>query len=385
MRILYISHSNANDGSNIALLNIMQGMVLHGHEVAVITTVVDGPMIDKMDSLGIECVRTNTCMTIYPVNKNPLLYILRLIYLLYRQYLGQRTVLRMIKSFKPDIVHTNVGPLGIGYEACKILGVYHVWHQREFMDMIGMCFFPSFAAFRKKSHAANNFNICVTDGVFNHWNFDRKKDTVIYDGIFPKGLRNNLPERNPERKILFVGRIEFVKGLMDLLETFAIFSVRHPEYELEVIGDTPKNSIPYEKKCLKFIHDKGLVQKVHLLGRKENIYTYMAKAKMLVMPSFFEGFGFVTAEAMACGCPVIGRATTGIKEQMENGLKHTGKDIGFMFSNNEEMLESMEKVISTDTSEMCARAKKTVFDLYSTERNVEEIEKYYKVILSNKV
>lgn len=384
MRLLYISHSNANDGSNIALLNLIKGMISHGHDVAVITTAVDGPMVDELDSLGIEYDMTNTCMTIYPINKNPFLYIPRLIYLLYRQYIGQRAVIRMIKSFKPDIVHTNVGPLGIGYEACKKTGVPHVWHQREFMDMIGIHFFPSFASFRKKSHAESNYNICVTNGVFNHWKFDRKKDTVIYDGVFAKGLRNHLPERKPEKKILFIGRIEFAKGLMDLLETFAIFCSRHPEYELEVIGDTQKDSIPYKKKCLRYVHDKGLEHKVHILGRKENIYTYMAKAKMLVMPSFFEGFGFVTAEAMACGCPVIGRATAGIREQMENGLKLTGNDVGFMFSNNEEMLEAMEKVLSTDTSDMCASAKKTVFDLYTTERNVGNIEKYYNTILSNR-
>ena len=45
----------------------------------------------------------------------------------------------------------------------------------------------------------------------------------------------------------------------------------------------------------------------------------MSKALALFVPSSFEGFGFITVEAMFCGCLVIGRNTGGTKEQFDNG------------------------------------------------------------------
>ena len=60
---------------------------------------------------------------------------------------------------------------------------------------------------------------------------------------------------------------------------------------------------------------------------------------MLIVPSIFEGFGFITAEGMANGCVVLGRNTAGTKEQFDNGVKMTGKEIGVRFIDDNEMLQ----------------------------------------------
>lgn len=371
------------DGSNIALLNIIKGMIARGHEVAVVTSSLDGPMLVELDRCGVLYSKANLFMTIYPLNKNPLLYIPRILYIMYRQHLGRRSVEEMIERFKPDIVHTNVGPLAIGYEACKRAKIPHVWHQREYLDKIGMNFFPSNSEFRKKTKVDWNYNICITKGVFDHWKFRKNKDVVIYDGIFDEHILANIPSRCPEKSVLFVGRIEESKGVYELIRAFDDFRQTYPEYVLKIIGSTSPDSVWYYNQCVDYVQKHHLQESVLFLGRQDNVYQHMSKAGMLVMSSEFEGFGFVTAEAMACGCPVIGKATTGTKEQMENGMKHTGHEIGLQYTTTDELVEAMYSVVNMDTTEMCRLAKETVIDLYSIEGNVTNIERFYNKILKN--
>ena len=109
----------------------------------------------------------------------------------------------------------------------------------------------------------------------------------------------------------------------------------------------------------------------------------MANAAMLVVPSRFEGFGFITAEAMLNYCPVVGRNTGGTKEQFDRGLECFNEEIGLRFSNDQEMLERMCQVVNTDVTEMCHRAKEMVVKHYNSEYCVNQIEEYYHFVLQN--
>lgn len=57
----------------------------------------------------------------------------------------------------------------------------------------------------------------------------------------------------------------------------------------------------------------------------------MSKAQALIVASRFEGFGFITTEAMWNDCLVIGKNIAGTKEQFDNGVAETGHEIGLRF------------------------------------------------------
>ena len=106
---------------------------------------------------------------------------------------------------------------------------------------------------------------------------------------------------------------------------------------------------------------------------------------MMVVASRFEGFGFITAEAMLNGCPVIGKNTGGTKEQFDNGRELMQAEIALRYSSRQDLTEAMCFVMEHDTTDMCAKAKETVLRLYSLERNTSLVEKYYKEILKHKI
>lgn len=384
MRILYISSSNCMSGSSIALLNMVKGMKSLGHDVLVVTTKEDDYLVYQLKEIACPYIKLNITLDIYPLNKNIILYIPRLLWTIVRHYRGVRRLVKIIRDFHPDIVHTNVGPMSIGYDACRQLGIKHVWHQREYQDKdFGMYFLPNIQSFMRKSHDDINFNICITKGVFNYRHFRPEKDVVIYDAVFSDSQLPGLPKREVKNFILFVGRIEEAKGLYDVLTAYLDFHKDYPEMQLFVIGPTPEFATKYEQRCKQFVHDNKLDEHVSFLGRKSNVYEYMAQAKMMIVPSRFEGFGFITAEAMLNGCPVIGRDTAGTKEQFDNGVKYTGKEIGIRYTTHQELVKAIQYAMHNDLTEMCQRAKDTVSHLYTVERNIKNIEAFYKKVIDS--
>ena len=123
--------------------------------------------------------------------------------------------------------------------------------------------------------------------------------------------------------------------------------------------------------------DLSMKDSVVFQGYTDNVLPYLISAQGLIVASYNEGFGRMTAEASFCGCLVIGRNTGGTKEILEE----TG---GFLFNTNEELLDSMCLLADLDQNEYTNRvlfSQNRAVSLYSIEQNVETINGYYCKIL----
>lgn len=132
-----------------------------------------------------------------------------------------------------------------------------------------------------------------------------------------------------KRMILFVGRIEPLKGIDTLLHAFAILRSQIPrclsELCLSIIGGDPgeieqENA---EMQRLKVLREQlGLGELVTFLGAKsqETLHHYYAAAEAVIMPSHYESFGMVALEAMACGTPVIASEIGGLAYLIQDGI-----------------------------------------------------------------
>lgn len=145
----------------------------------------------------------------------------------------------------------------------------------------------------------------------------------------------------PDSKIiLFVGRIEPLKGIDTLLKAIAQMNDDcHPticSFTVVIIGGDPnaENSTDESEmtRLIALRHQLGLDEMVVFLGKRDQttLPYYYSAAEILVMPSFYESFGMVALESMACGTPVVASHTGGLAYLIQNGLNGftvTGGDV----------------------------------------------------------
>jgi D-inositol-3-phosphate glycosyltransferase len=122
--------------------------------------------------------------------------------------------------------------------------------------------------------------------------------------------------------LLYVGRFDPLKGLSRLLEAMAYLKNHHQLRLLIVGGDGDDH--PATRRLQQKAAKLGIVDKVSFAGRieQENLPPYYAAADTLVIPSYYESFGLVGLEALACGRPVVSTpvgAMEGILRQDETG------------------------------------------------------------------
>jgi len=121
----------------------------------------------------------------------------------------------------------------------------------------------------------------------------------------------------PGRLLLFVGRLERLKGVEVAIRALALLRDRsHEDVRLLVLGEDSRDAEESEKDRLKAVASElGVRDRVDFLGsvaHHELPYFYSA-ADVCVMPSYSESFGLVGLEAQACGRPVVGSDVTGLR------------------------------------------------------------------------
>lgn len=132
---------------------------------------------------------------------------------------------------------------------------------------------------------------------------------------------------NPQEKIiLFVGRIEPLKGIDAILYALKILHIKNPQIPLRLLiigGDITQHITQWSPQLRQLeslrrtLHISDIVDFVGQQPQNELRYFYNA-AELVVMPSHYESFGMAAAEAMACGVPVITTNVTGISDRIDD-------------------------------------------------------------------
>ncbi len=163
---------------------------------------------------------------------------------------------------------------------------------------------------------------------------DAKKLVVIPPGVdvshfYPipaDEARSYIGLKPEDRMILFVGRIEPLKGVDTLLEAMSCLQMKESRpVHLAIIGGDPAASpemMNAEMARLKNLCEVlGLDQSVVFLGVRDQdkLPYYYSAAEVVVMPSHYESFGMVALEAMACGAPVIASEVGGLAYLVRDG------------------------------------------------------------------
>lgn len=121
----------------------------------------------------------------------------------------------------------------------------------------------------------------------------------------------------PGRLLLFVGRLERLKGVEVAIRALALLRDRaHEDVRLLILGEDSREGEESEKERLKEVASAlGVRDRVDFLGSvaHHELPFFYSAADVCVMPSYSESFGLVGLEAQACGRPVVGSGVAGLR------------------------------------------------------------------------
>ncbi|MFC1900435.1 glycosyltransferase [Chloroflexota bacterium] len=132
-----------------------------------------------------------------------------------------------------------------------------------------------------------------------------------------------------EKIVLFVGRIEPLKGLDRLLESIAYLKGEHKPRLVIVGGD--ENSSYEEERLLRMSRDLGIEEQITFSGsvKQERLVSFYSAADVCVIPSYYESFGLVALESLACGTRVVSTDVGDAKSIIRQG------ETGYVVEDNE--------------------------------------------------
>ena len=160
--------------------------------------------------------------------------------------------------------------------------------------------------------------------------------------------RQRLGFDKDESIVLYVGRFDPIKGIDRLLE--AIAHLKHlKRMRLVIIGGDGPATPEYQnlqQLCSKF----GIQKSVHFVGRVEQdqLPPYYSAADLLIVPSYYESFGLVGLESLACGTPVVASRVGAMEDIIEESK--TGYVVADLTPRG--LANRIEKVISNPACSM---------------------------------
>lgn len=184
---------------------------------------------------------------------------------------------------------------------------------------------------------------CLKDTIV-HFTGEPEKVRVIPVGVDGSIFTmNESADKVNKNQILFIGFINFNKGIDILLKAFSRVLVGKPDAKLIMVGGSfYTNTMKQESQLRQMARELGLEGRVEFAGIKspDEVARYMRESSLLVLPSLRETFGAVLVEALACGTPVVATRCGGPEDIIDDS-------VGFLVPKEDEiaLASAIERVL----------------------------------------
>lgn len=358
-------------GATLSFLSLLDSVIKEGITPYVVIPDDNKDFVALLEERKVKYFVVRLPFFCYPSVKkwNVPLFLAKMLGRLYLEWKAEKRVDKIVKEIKPDIIHTNVGPISVGHFVAKKNSLPHVWHIREYGDLdFNMYAFPSKKFFHKCLR--EDAVIAVSKGLLQYNEIENREwSFVVPNGVCSK---NNLPaEIHKENFFLCASRISPEKNIDEVIEAFAKFCAKRKDYQFLVLGSGEEK---YVKSLQKLCTQLHVEEQVRFLGFSSEVIDFMKRAKALIVASKAEGFGRMTAEAGFAGCLVIGKNCGGTKEIMEE----MG---GCPYVSEQDLLNCMQAVSAMPMDEYVEKVKacqERAVQLYSIEAYAENVISVYK-------
>jgi glycosyltransferase involved in cell wall biosynthesis len=346
-----------------------------GHSVYVFTFgdpdfVDDEPNVIR--SPGIPLAETGAYLSLsYPKRARRLLQSMDLVHA-HHPFLSARLAIRYCRPFNIPVVFTNHTRYDLYAQAylpalpdqvgTAVLHTYMPWLCRE-MDLV---IAPSAGLERVLVGLGVQSPIVVLPNGVDLAPFRRAHEPLSPEslGLLPGGVM-----------LTYVGRLGPEKNLTFLVRAFAGVAAAYPETRLLLVGDGPERDNLEDQ-----VSRSGLRGRVGFTGLVEyaDLPAYLATADAFVTASVTEVHPLSVIEAMASGLPVLGIASPGIEDTIEDGLT------GYLSPDDlPAFTAKMTRLVAERESrrEMAQRARQAA-EAYAIERTSARLMQHYdKLVL----
>jgi glycosyltransferase involved in cell wall biosynthesis len=229
-----------------------------------------------------------------------------------------------------------------------------------------------------------------------------QRDFLVYEGVLPQGkgivigcgsicgvnedlFRPNTQARSAVRAeldigleqtvILFLGRLNRDKGILDLAVAFADIASQRADVVLVLVG--AEEDVPFSRvQEICGVH-RGRLRRI---GFTPNPERYMAAADIFCLPSYREGFGQVIIEAGASGVPAVASRIYGITDAVEDGKTGLLFPVGDVKALTQDLLRLIMDGALRQRMGEAARVR--ALELFSSQKNTTEMLGLYDKLLS---
>ena len=308
------------------------------------------------------------------------------------------SLVNILRRERPDVLHTNLFLANIyGRLAAKISGVDTVitsLHNPDYSyEDNGRITYKIRKAIDKfTGYFCNSCFIAVSDFVKNdfekHLGF--KNVVVLHNCIDDSRFKKlGVRERTEKRQeigfkdgdviLLNVARLHPQKGHLFLVDLFKIIHEKDKRYKLIIIGNGT-----LEKELKDKIAFYGLEDSIKLLKDRRDIPELMSACDIFILPSLYEGFGIVIAEAMASGIPIVANDIPTLREIISDKID------GLLVEMKKENSEAITKTICSLVDDQERRfsiienARLKAAQMFGAKQYIKKLEDIYDNALRTK-
>ena len=202
------------------------------------------------------------------------------------------------------------------------------------------------------------------------------KNTMVGHGVrvdeFVPNSEKKVERVSQENIILNAGRVRKPKGQLVLLKAAKVLK-DHKNWALVIVGKVDKPAFLEELKTV--IKKHQIEHQVYFVDETRDIISYYQAAKIVIAPSYSEGFSLVTAEAMSFECAVIATKNVGVHSDLITHQKN-----GYLFeAGDSSALQSLLlKAMKNEIPDLGKQAREEILKNWSAKKEAQNLIKVYK-------